>query len=280
MSIKINTDELVIRPSSVDNFFQCSYQWGKVFLEGRNTIPNSRAAIGTAIHAGVEAMWQEGIADKAKDNSLTLMKNPNLGMMTDAAVEAWSEETKDGIKFDMGEDAGSCISEIVNGTEAFMEDIVPFTAIPMAVEQRYTVPIEHRIVKAISGTVDYITSDTIADVKTSKRKPTVANYSTQQGIYKFLANAPHNLNGAIKHNLIQGVILKKKPEGLVLDMEPDVEQARALTNILLDTLDLVLDDVAPIETILRPNPKYYLCSQKYCSLYGECPATKSKARDL
>jgi len=263
MTIKINATEIVLRPSAVDGFYQCAYQWGKTFLEGMNTIPNSRAAIGTAIHSAAETLWSEAI--------LTGSKDENLSKMTDAAMEAWKEEAAKGMSYGDGEDANTCAVEIVRGTEAFIEDIVPFTEIPVAVEERFTVNIDHKLVKSISGTVDYITKDTIADLKTSKRKPTPGNYTTQQSIYKYLAME----NGVdVKFNLIQGVVLKKTPEGMILPMETDVDQAKDMVNIMLDTLDLVLLDVAPIETILRPNPKYYLCSQKYCALYGNCPATK------
>lgn len=266
MTIKINCDELVIRPSSVDSFFQCSYQWGKTFLEGKTTIPNSRAAIGTAIHAGVERMWRESIE---KNKTIA-----NTSMMVDAAVESWKEETNGGVSFDDGENENTCIVEIVKGTEAFVEDIVPFTPLPVAVEERYTVNItDHPLVTALSGTVDYITENTIADVKTSKKKASVANYKTQQSIYKYLAVA----NGVnVEHNLIQNVVLKKQPDGAIYDMPVDVDQAKHLVNTMLDTLAFIAEDKAPIEMILRGNPKYYLCSPKYCTEYNTCPFVKGR----
>jgi hypothetical protein len=263
--IKINNTDIRIRPSSVDGFFQCAFQWGKVFLEGINTIPNSRAAIGTSIHAAAETLWSEAIITGSKD--------VNLSKLTDASMAVWKEQTHDGVSYDKDETEGTAISEILAGTEAFVDDIVPFAKIPVAVEEFYKIDIDHCMVSEIGGTVDYITENTIADLKTSKRKPSPANYTTQQSIYKLLAQA----NGVdVKTNLIQGVVLKKSgPEGMILPMESNVPQAKALINTVLDTLDLIAKDVAPIETILRPNPKYYLCSNKYCSLYGSCPATKS-----
>ena len=262
--IKINNESITIRPSSVDNFYQCAYQWGKVFLEGATSIPGARAAIGTSIHSAVETMWQDAIDTGSKD--------PNLSKMTDAAMESWKEEAQKGIRFDDGENDNTAAVEIVRGTQAFIDDIVEFTPIPNAVEQRFSVDIAHALVSRISGTVDYISNDTIADVKTSKRKPSVANYTTQQSIYKYLAQA----NGIdVKTNLIQGVVLRKSSaDGLVLTQPTDVPQAKALINNLLDTLDVIVQDVAPIETILRGNPKYYLCQEKYCSLYNDCPFVK------
>lgn len=266
MSIKINNEAIRIRPSAIDGFYQCAYQWGKTFLEGVTTIPGARAAIGTSIHAGVEAMWKDAMATGKKDT--------NLSKLTDAAMGAWKEETHDGVQFDDGENERTAAIEIINGVEAFVEDIAPFSQIPKAVEEFYKVDIQHPLVTELGGTVDYITSDTIADVKTSKRKPSTPNYTTQQSIYKYLAQA----NGVdVKHNLIQGVVLKKSgAEGMVLQMETNVEQAKGLVNGMLDTLDLIVKDVAPIDTILRGNPKYYLCSPKYCALYNNCKFVKGE----
>jgi len=264
MSIKINNTGIVIRPSSIDNFQQCSYQWAKVFLEGVNTIPSSRAAIGTAIHKGVEVMWSEAIELNRKD--------PNTDMMFDAGVEAFKEESKLGMKYNDGETIDTCNKEIIEGTQAFVDELVPWLDIPTAVETRFTVDIgNHPVVTAISGTVDYLAPGRIDDVKTSKRKPVVANYVTQQSIYKYLAEA----NGhPVSHNMIQAVVLKKKPDCHLLELEPNVDQAKYLVNNILDTLEVAVKDIVPIDVLFKCNTKYYLCSEKYCTLHGSCPATK------
>jgi hypothetical protein len=264
MTIIINNTDIRIRPSAVDGFYQCSYQWGKTFLEGVRSMPSSRAAIGTSIHAAVETLWTDAIATGKKD--------ANISKLTDAAMDAWKEESAHGMNFNDGENDKTAAVEIINGTQAFIDDIVPFTPIPVAVEQFFKIDIDHPLVSELGGTVDYISKDTIADVKTSTRKPTPANYTTQQSIYKYLAQA----NGVdVKHNLIQGVVLGKRDvTGMILDMPTDVPQAKNLVNGMLDTLDLIAKDIVPIETILRGNPKYYLCSNKYCALYNDCPWVK------
>ena len=201
MSIEINNTGITIRPSSLDNSMACAYQWAKVFLEGMITIPNSRAAIGTGIHKAIEVMWQDAIKNKVKD--------PNVDMMFDAGVEAFQEEVKRGeMRYDDGETIDTCNKEIVSGTQAFVDDLIPFLNIPTAVEQRFTVPISnHPIVKDISGTVDYLAPGILDDVKTSKRKPIPSGYVIQQSIYKYLAEE----NGhKIDLNRIQGVALLKR----------------------------------------------------------------------
>ncbi len=263
-TIQINNTEIRLRPSSIDNFAQCSYQWAKVFLEGINTIPSSRAAIGTGVHKAIEVMWQDAILSKKKD--------PYVEGMVDAGIESFDEEAKRGMQYNDGEDANSCHSEIIIGTNAFVDNLVEFLEIPTAVEQRFTIPIaDHPLVKDLSGTVDYIAPGIIDDVKTSKRKPVVGNYKTQQSIYKLLAQE----NGLeITQSRIQGVVFTKIPKAMILDAAIDIDAAKASVNSLLDTLEYAVKDVIPIDVLFRPNPKYYLCSEKYCSLYGSCPATK------
>ncbi len=269
MTIQILETDIVIRPSSVDSFSTCSYQWAKTYLEGVRSIPGARAAIGTSIHAAAEVLWSDAIATGKVDTNLT--------KLNDAAIDAWVKETENGVQFDEGENKATAIQTILEGTEAFVEDIVApgFVKIPEAVEQRYTVPINHQVVKAISGTVDYIGHGIIADIKTSKRKPVPVNYVTQQSIYKYLAVA----NGVdVKVSEIHGVVLKKVAEGTTLDMSHliDVQQAKNSINLILDVLDVLAEDKIDPELIMRPNPKHYLCSPKYCALYGKCPATSTK----
>lgn len=268
MTIEILNTEITIRPSSVDSFYNCSYQWGRTFLTGESSMPGARAAIGTAIHAAVEDMWQESI--------LTGKKDTDIDRIVQAGVQSWQEQNKEyDLQFDRDEDSNTGEKEVIAGTTAFIDDIAPFVQIPDAVEQRFTMPLDHQLVKALSGTVDYIGNKMIADVKTSKRKPVPANYSTQQSIYKLLAE---HEGVEVKHNTIQGVVLKKAPEGMVLPMETNIPAAKAAVNMILDTLDVVCEDIAPIELILRPNPKYYLCSKKYCRFHGDCPATNTATK--
>ena len=273
MNLEWNGNKLRLRPSSIDGFFTCPRQWAGYYIGGEKSMPGARATIVTAIHLGVEEMWNEAIATGVSTQEHT----PNLSMMKDAAVDEFRRlDQEDDLNYDSGENLNSASGEIAGGVDAFVEDIVPFTDIPMAVEERYTIPLNHVMVEDISGTVDYIKNDTIADVKTSKRKPVPANYKTQQSIYKMLAQA----NGVpVEHNLIQGVVLKTQPQGHILEMASDIPQAKFLVNSILDTLEVYHKDIIDPEILFRPNTKHYLCSPKYCSFYGTtCTATGGQGR--
>lgn len=264
MSIVINVEELKIRPSSIEGFYSCAYQWARTFLGGESSIPNARAAIGTAIHAAAEAGWNESISSKKKVMNKTMMK--------DAAIESWKESTHGGVN--MGKDnEATAVMDIMKGTDAFIDDIVPYSSIPDAVELYFEVPIDNPFVKSIGGTVDYIVNKTIADLKTSKRKTGPEGHVVQQSAYRWLANA----NGyKVDTNLIQQVVIKAHSEGAILHLDANIDQFKYLVNGMLDTLDLVAKDVAPIETILRPNPKHIFCSKDFCAFHSTCPAIKGE----
>ena len=251
-------DKITIRPSSIDTFFNCPYQWYNTFLLGKSTIPGARAAIGTAIHAAAEALWIEAM--------LTKKKEVNSTMLTDAAIANYQEAHQQGLQYDEGEDQNTAETAVVEGVYTFIEDIVPFTPIPLAVEKRVSIKMDHPVVEEIAGTIDYLNNNTVADLKTSKRKPIPESYVTQQSVYKFLAEK----NGyQVSNSVIQGIVLKAKPEGHILKLQPKVERARFMLNSMLDTLRLYYEDKVPPEVLFRGNPKYYLCSPKYCSLYGK-----------
>jgi len=261
--------KIILRPSSLDGGAQCPSQWYRVFILGGTSIPNSRAAIGTAIHAGVEEMWKDSIKAKTKISS--------KGSMADAAMEAFTEEEQKGLVYDASESQGSCAKEIIVGLDTYVEDIVPWVVIPTHVEKRYTVKITgHPIVEGISGTLDYVEErlGLISDVKTSKRKPQVANSSTQQSIYRFVVEE----NGIkVNNSSIQAVVLKAKPEGHVMDAQINIPKAKAIVNTLLDTLEVLNKDIIDPNILFRGNPKYWLCSPKYCAFYNDCRFVGTKS---
>lgn len=266
--IIINHTNITVRPSSLNTYFGCSYQWARVFLTGETSIPNSRAVIGTGIHKGVEQAWKDAMSHHSKNNI-------RLGTAIEAAVEGFREEVKNyGIQYHDGENEKSALKEIMAGTEAFVDDIVPFAEIPHYVEQRLSISIDnHPIVERVSGTLDYLRKDSMADVKTSKRKTTASNHDLQQSTYNLLAKE----NGYdIENMYIHNVILTKEPSGSIYQIHPNISKAKTAINSLLDTLEVLASDVIRPEVLFRGNPSYHYCSEKYCSFYNDCMFVKGE----
>jgi hypothetical protein len=264
----INWDgsKIIIRPSAIDTFLNCSYQWAKVFLEGVITIPSARAAVGTAIHKAAEVLWTESMKEKRKVTTESVA--------LDAAMEAFKEEKQKGLQFDEAITEDNVEYFIVKGAKIFIEDLMPFLDIPEAVEKRYAIQITHPVVAEIGGTIDYITDKEIGDIKTTQRKATTAHYKTQQSVYKYLAE----VNGKkISYSYIQNIVLSKTTAGgQIMDIEADITQAKYLLESMLKTLSIFFKDTVPAEVLFRGNPKWYLCSPNYCSLYDTCPFVKGE----
>ncbi len=257
MSIIINNTDITIRPSSISTHFSCAYQWAKVYLEGVNTIPGGRSCIGTAIHESADVLWKDAIATKVKDVNVT--------KLTDAAVANLQEQNQElDIRWDDNENIDTAEGEVVGGVKAFLDDIVPMLDIPIASEVYFEVALNNPLVAKVGGTIDYLSEDYLDDVKTSKRKISAAAHTVQQSTYKFLAEANgHNVIA----NRIQGVVLNKNPYGMHIELQPKVEQAKFLINNILDKMTIASKDIVDLEVLFPGNPKYHLCSAKYCSLY-------------
>jgi hypothetical protein len=229
-------------------------------LEGHTSQTGSRAAVGTAIHKAAEVIWTNAIQTGKKDLNITKAQ--------DAAVAEFDENCKKEPPKYLNSDTENSSRKLVSdGAGVFVDQIAEFTDIPRFVEKRYAVPIsDHPIVKEIGGTLDYISDNTIADLKTSKRAIQTQNHVLQQSIYKFLAEA----NGhKIDYTLIQGIIFTKVPRGDISALDHNVPQAKYGVNVILDTLRAFYEGTNP-DVLFPGNTGYFLCSPQYCDFHPTC----------
>jgi len=267
---------MTLRPSSIGSYINCQWQWYNVFILGKHTIPSARATLGTAVHKSAEVVWEDAIKTGKKDL--------NISQATDAAIEEYHEcLKKDEPQFDVGDTKESLEKLVIEGTKSWIEDIAPSVDIPVAVEKRYTIEINNPIFERISGSLDYVGEKSIHDIKTTKRKPTLSNYSLQQGTYALLREGNGETVDEVK---IQAVVFNKKDtKALILDMVEDntnpfigldaiKNQSRFIVNNILEKTKVYSKDIVKPELLFTGNPKSNLCSNKYCSLYNECPFVK------
>jgi len=258
---KYDGKKIRIRPSSIDNFFNCSAQWADTFIGGLEGLTGSRAAIGTAIHAGAETFWTGAMLSRKLEF--------NIDKIYDSCIASFFAEDSKGIKYSKGDTLDSCIAEIKAGILIYLNDIALNVPIPTSVERRFTVKIDHPMVADISGTVDYLHEGVInvlADIKTSKRKIVANSHTTQQSVYKWLVES-NKIN--IDECNIHGVVLTKNPYSQILDLYPNINRAKHLINIMLDVLREYYDSGNP-EVLFRGNTKYHLCSSNFCASYDSC----------
>ncbi len=256
---------IVLRPSSIKSYLSCPRKWFECFINDIPQPQNSRAAIGTASHAGVEMGWILAMnAGNKEAIDLAAMEATALGKWREIFNDAQGE-----MSFDKGKDDKDAERDVLAATrllyrEVMMLDSVP---IPEAVEKRFTVDIDHRVVGSISGSADYVCGNTIADIKTSKRLIGANAHVLQQTIYKWLANK-NGMN--VKHNMIHGVIFVANPYVQIFEMDSNEEMMTHVINGLLAKLDLVYDGADP-DVIFHGNTSDYLCSNLYCGSRNTCP---------
>lgn len=269
--------ELTLRPSSIGSYISCQWQWYNVHILNRNTIPSARAALGTSIHKVAEVILNEAIETRHKDL--------NISKANDIAIQEYNELLKkDEPVFEDGDTKESIEKEILNGTKSWLDDIAPIIDIPIAVEKFYEVKTPNNPIFArVAGSIDYVGENTLHDIKSTRRKPTLQNYDLQQGCYALLREKNGENVDSVK---IQAVILgKKETKGQILDLIKDStdpfrelndikNQSRYIINNILEKAKVLNTDTINPEILFTGNPKSMLCSPKYCSLYNECKFVK------
>jgi len=266
----IISEKITIRPSSLDSYVACPQQWYNVFILGKKTIPNIRATIGTGVHKGAELLWKESIAAKKKVI--------NIDVVEGASIESFRKEIKD--KEDTNFDnltMNQAESLVREGTNAFVNDIVPQVDIPENVEERRTIEFDHKVVKCLSGTIDYITNTTTADIKTSKRKIIPTSYDLQQSTYVLLAE--FGKKQKIHKTNIQGVVFgRNETYGSISEVPIDREMVKYIINNLLAKLDLLYTGKIDPAILFPGNHKYYLCNDRFCNLRPTCKFVNQTSR--
>ena len=255
-----NDGKLILRPSMLQQFLGCPFQWYQAALRENFQRPAAAAVAGTSLHKGAEL----GYKDKIATGNL-----PPLSFLTDVVAEKWKElNEKQDLEYSKGEDYYTYENDLIKGMKDYYEDLMPLTD-PIAVEKRYTIKIDHPVFKAISGTLDIILDRGVVDLKHTKRKTTADRYVLQQSTYTLLRKQ----NGEVSnYNEIHNVIRGKGVERLALKAKE--EYARSVINTILDVTEKFWETGDPL--LFRGTNKYayYLCSKDWCGYYKQCPYQK------
>lgn len=252
--------KLVLRPSSLQQFLGCPFQWFQGAIENNFQRPAAAASAGTALHKGAE----EGYRDKIKTGAL-----PPISFLTDVVAEEWRKlNDEQDLSYSKDETYEKYESDLVKGMKDYYKDLMHETN-PIDVEKRYTVNIEHPIFESVSGTLDIVLDRGVVDLKHTKQKTNANKYVLQQSTYTWLRQA----NGEVcNFNEIHNVIRGKGTERLAL--APKVDYARYIINQILDTTERFWQTGDP--TLFRGtnSHSYFLCSEGWCGYYNECPHVK------
>ncbi|MCH9740365.1 MAG: hypothetical protein K0U38_05945 [Epsilonproteobacteria bacterium] len=262
-----NFEKFTLRPSTVIGFASCERSWFNNFVKGVKSINSSKAMVGTAIHSAAEYYWTGCIKDNTK-------LDWNMSELQEYAMDCFL--AGENVVYESGENEQTCKNKIFNGTSALFRDIIEYTDVPLKTEYRVTMPIEHPMIKDISGTIDYLGKDSIADIKTSGAKYQPKKAVVQQSIYKMLAE----YNGYTVNNCtIQAVILlKNSTYGQVAEVQTNLGMAEALIESIKLKLHYYynmkmegkLSDEIIEDLLFAGNPGHYLCDDRFCPSRPTC----------
>lgn len=250
--------KLVLRPSGLQQFLGCPFQWYQAQLRQDFQRPAAAATAGTSIHKGIEV----GYTDKIKTGG----ELPPLSMLEDVVVEEWQKLNEDNdLEYGKGEDYQLYETQLLKGMKEYYNELMPVTD-AVAVERRYTVALDHPVFSAVSGSLDIELDRGVVDAKFTKRKTNANKYVLQQSTYSWLKEA----NGGVSnfneiHNIIRGKGVER------LSLAPKKDYARYVINQILDTTEQFLETGEPNLFRGTNSHAYFLCSEQWCGYYSKCP---------
>ena len=259
-----------LRPSSVQQFLRCPYQWATVHLLGRKKSPAAAATAGTALHSAFE----EGYTYK-RDTK----KMPPVDLLKTAAQEEWKKlNNEEEIIYRKGEDIQKYEDDILDGVAAYHQEIMPAVE-PLLIEERFTVSLDHKIIQAFTGTADLIasggllnSSQMLIDYKFTKRATSASHYMLQQNAYLWLAKegGGKELDVSYLHNIVRPT----KTRGATINIiEVDYKEKylKYIVNKILDSITEFIEDGTGLLNGFSDPVSNYLCSPEWCAFWDECP---------
>lgn len=261
-------DNFPIRSSSVSELFDCAYRFEGKHMLGMKSQNSSRAALGTAIHAGT-AVFDQGRID---DTGITTDEacDAFLINLTDAEVN-WREG-------DLSFKQACYIGTIL--LTRYCNEISPlyeFSSVEMATEP-LLISMNNGVVIELKGTLDRsriikgVSGYGIADIKTGKSAVSngiakTKGHRAQMGAYELL----------FEHSTGEEITLPADILGLKTSNVPEVgigsiENAKELLIGTDENKGLIEYAAAMFKSgDFYPNPNSGLCSDRYCPRWAKCP---------
>lgn len=265
-------ENLLIRPSGVNSFFDCSYRWFRDTIHNPIRRVGLAAHFGTSLHKAGETYYSECI----KTNKWEGYNSS----YSDIVVETLREKCKDDTPDDFVSMAqlNPLEKQLIGASKNYILNAksLNFEKIPIAVEKTYKVEAKSLPI-VVQGTLDIVGSDYIADIKTMNKLNSPTKYIIQQGIYAYLREKN---NEKVNNLLIHRVLSKGKD---YVDCQSIVDHTLFSMENIIEKSKFYLETIAKTyltfiktgdESVFRGNPTSMLCSPKYCPYFEECKFSK------
>jgi len=265
LRIDEETKRVYVRQSWLKDVLLCPERARFSYTKPEFKTTNDSAAIGTAVHAGIEAVLRQDVsAGNAWQVSLAkfrqLESEPSGINHTNINPEHWH-------------------GYVVSLTHAWMTDIYPSVPLGGAVEHQFAVPTGESVNGYelwFEGTMDYLHEDGVWDWKTASRKYSLnekQNQDVQSSIYSF---AGHRLGFTKEESRFNfGVMIRaSKAYGQIVSINRNKAHGDFVIQQALSAVAygfaMTNGTGVPTENRWLINDQHHLCSQRWCPWWSIC----------
>ena len=260
-------EKILIRPSGVNSFFDCSYRWYRDNIYKPIRRVGVAAHFGTSLHKVGETYYNEVIKSQTWQNYNSSYEDIAVETLREKCKEEEPSDLESLAQLNPLEAQLRCKSKLyVEKAKELNKEIIP-----IAVEKQYRVELKNKNIE-LKGTLDVVGKDYIIDIKTMNKLNNPIKYIMQQGIYAFLRE--HNKE-PVKDLIIHRVLTSKNYidsesilNNTLFGIDNIIEKSKFYLKVIINTTEEFLK--SGNEDIFRGNPTSMLCSSKYCPYYNEC----------
>ena len=263
MKVDEENKRVFVRQSWLKDMLLCPERSRLSVVKSEFKTNNDSAVIGTAVHAGIEAV---------------LTKKCSLSEVDEFSLQAFKVFEAEGIKH-TNVDPSSWHSHVVNLSNAWARDIYPKVPQGGSSEVKFSVPTGSYVNDYelwFEGTMDYLHEDGIWDWKTAARKYSLSekqSQDVQSSIYTFAGTKLGVLNDCSSFNF--GVMIRERDAyGQIIT----VNRTKAHTDFVIkQAMSAVAYGFAmtngtgiPTDNRWLINDQHYLCSERWCPWWSVC----------
>lgn len=267
-------NKIIIRPSGIKSFFDCSYRWYRETIKDPQIRVGVAAHLGTGIHKAAETFYSESIKEKRWAKVKDDFKLAGLDEFRKKMKEEEPSDIKDVKIEEVEKTLLSCSENYIGRAEKLMKG-----QLPLSVEKTYSVVVNSPIIKEVRGTLDIVGEGYVGDIKTMNKWKNSKEYVAQQMVYAWLRSKKgenvedlriHRVNVKTVGSDVRSILTELNNP--FIKMEFLISKAE----FLLTSMIRACEDFFKTgnENVFRGNPSSLICSPKYCNYWVGCPYRK------
>ena len=263
MRIDEETKRVLVRQSWLKDMLLCPDRSRFSVTQPGFRTTNDSAAIGTAVHSGIEAVLNNtcSVSDAPDVSLIRFRELEDLGIRhTNVDPESWHRH-------------------VVGLTNAWVKDVYPLVPLGGSCEKQFEVPTGQSVNGYelwFEGTMDYLHESGIWDWKTAARKYSLLEKQSQDIQSSIYSYAGHKLGVTTEKTVFNfGVMIRvNNPYGQIVS----VSRSKAHSDFVIkQAMSAVAYGFAmtngtgiPTDERWLINDQHYLCSERWCPWWSVC----------